>query len=250
LRLLEQFGIHNEALSPKIWLLDPEMLTMDGFEELKAGPRPITFDRSTALARDDVLYLRNDHPMILSAQDFLLSSDKGNTALLIDDSLPQRTVILEAVYVLECIAQKGLNIERYLPPKPLSIAVDTRLQIRPDFTPNERAAHRAGDRAFDLSSMRKILNMLIPPMLEKTRDQAQVLAQNEITAALEKADLLLRHEIERLQALASKNPAVRPEEISSLELEHQQLLKALPQSRPRLDALRLVTSPDFLSMRR
>jgi len=124
------------------------------------------------------------------------------------------------------------------------------LQIRPDFTPNERAAHRAGDRAFDLSSMRKILNMLIPPMLEKTRDQAQVLAQNEITAALEKADLLLRHEIERLQALASKNPAVRPEEISSLELEHQQLLKALPQSRPRLDALRLVTSPDFLSMRR
>jgi ATP-dependent helicase HepA len=250
LRLLEQFGIHNEALSPKIWLLDPEMLTMDGFEELKAGPRPITFDRSTALARDDVLYLRNDHPMILSAQEFLLSSDKGNTALLIDDSLPQRTVILEAVYVLECIAQKGLNIERFLPPKPLTIAVDTRLQIRPDFAPNERAAHRAGDRAFDLSSMRKILNMLVPPMLEKTRAQAQVLAQDEIDLALGKADGLLRHEIERLQALASKNPAVRPEEIEALEREHQLLLKALPQSRPRLDSLRLVTSPDFLSMRR
>ena len=250
LRLLEQFGIHNEALSPKIWLLDPEMLTMDGFEELKAGPRPITFDRSAALARDDVLYLRNDHPMILSAQEYLLSSDKGNTALLIDDSLPQRTVILEAVYVLECIAPKGLNIERFLPPKPLSIAVDTRLQIRPEFAPNERSAHRAGDRSFDLSSMRKILNMLIPPMLEKTRVQAKLEAQNEIGHAIEKADGLLRHEIDRLTALATKNPSVRPEEITALQDELALLMKALPQSRPRLDALRLVTSPDFLSMRR
>ena len=179
-----------------------------------------------------------------------MSSDKGNTALLIDDSLPQRTVILEAVYVLECIAPKGLNIERFLPPKPLRIAVDTRLQIRPDFAPNERAAHRAGDRAFDLSSMRKILNMLIPPMLEKTRVHAHVEAQKEINDAVEKADGLLRHEIDRLTALASKNPAVRPEEISALETELELLLKTLPQSRPRLDALRLVTSPDFLSMRR
>jgi ATP-dependent helicase HepA len=87
-------------------------------------------------------------------------------------------------------------------------------------------------------------------MLEKTRAQAQELAQSEISSALEKADSLLRHEIERLQALAAKNPAVRPEEISALEQEHQQLLKALPQSRPRLDSLRLITSPDFLSMRR
>jgi len=77
-----------------------------------------------------------------------------------------------------------------------------------------------------------------------------VLAQEEIDLALGKADSLLRHEIERLQALASKNPAVRPEEIEALEREHQLLLKALPQSRPRLDSLRLVTSPDFLSMRR
>ena len=60
----------------------------------------------------------------------------------------------------------------------------------------------------------------------------------------------MRHDIDRLTALASKNPAVRPEEITALETELELLLKALPQSRPRLDSLRLVTSPDFLSMRR
>jgi ATP-dependent helicase HepA len=250
LRLFEQFGIHHEALSPKIWLLDPEMMTVDGFETLKSGPRPASFDRATAIARDDLLYLRLDHPMVLSAQDMLISSDKGNTTLLIDDALPARTVILEAVYVLECIAEKQLNIERFLPPMPLSIVVDTRLQIRPDFIANERAAHRAGDRVFDLGSMRKVLSTLIPPMLEKTRTHAVELTKTEIDAACEKADGLLRHEIKRLQLLASKNPAVRPEDIVLLQTEHQQLQTRLPQARARLDSLRLIASPDFLSMRR
>jgi ATP-dependent helicase HepA len=250
LRLFEQFGIHNEALSPKVWLLDPEMMTVDGFEPLKTGPRPVTFDRSTAIARDDLLYLRLDHPMVLGAHDMLVTSDKGNTTLLIDDALPPRTVILEAVYVLECIAEKQLNVERFLPPTPISIVVDTRLQIRPDFVVNERAAHRAGDRVFDLGSMRKVLNTLIPPMLEKTREHAVTLAKVEIDQASNKADILLRHEIKRLQILASKNPAVRPAEIKLLETEHQQLQTRLPQARPRLDSLRLIASPDFLSMRR
>jgi ATP-dependent helicase HepA len=250
LRLFEQFGIHSEALSPKVWLLDPEMMTADGFEALKTGPRPISFDRNTAIARDDLMYLRLDHPMVLGAQDMLISSDKGNTALLIDDALPARTVILEAVYVLECIAEKKLNIERFLPPIPISIVVDTRLQIRENFVVNERAAHRAGDRVFDLGAMRKVLNTLIPPMLEKTREHAALMAKTQIDAARDKADAMLRHEIKRLQMLASKNPAVRESEITLLQDEHLQLQTRLPQARPRLDALRLIASPDFLSMRR
>ena len=92
------------------WLLDPEYLTVEGFEELKSGPRSATFDRATALARDDLLYLRADHPLLLSAQEMLASGETGNAAFLIDDSLPPRSAILEAVFVLECIAP--LRLER------------------------------------------------------------------------------------------------------------------------------------------
>ena len=46
------------------------------------------------------------------------------------------------------------------------------------------------------------------------------------------------------------NPSVRPEEIEALRREREQLLALLPTARPRLDALRLVTSPDVLSLRR
>lgn len=250
LRLLEQFGIHNEPLAAGLWLLDPEHVTVDGFEELKNGPRTATFDRVTALARDDLLYLRADHPLLLSAGELLVSGETGNAAFLVDDSLPPRTVVMEAVNVLECVAPRGLDIERYLPPAPLSVAVDTRLQVRPDFAPGERARLRAGDRVFDLSPQRKVLAALVPPMLERAREETLAQAQLRIADAVAKADTLLSNEIQRLRALARVNPAVRPEEIAALEQERETVLAALPTARPRLDSLRLVASTDFLQLRR
>jgi ATP-dependent helicase HepA len=250
LRLLESFGVHNEPLSPGLWLLDPEYLTVDGFEELKAGPRQATLARSTALARDDVLYLRADHPLLLSAMDLLISGESGGAAVLVDDSLPPRTVVLEAVNVIECVAPPGLDIERWLPPAPLSVAIDTRLQSRPGFVPGERARHRAGDRVIDLGPQRKVLAALVPPMVEKAREQAVEAARERIDAAIAAADAALSEGIERLVALARINPGVHPEEIAALQAEREAVLTALPGARPRLDSLRLVVSSDFLQLRR
>lgn len=250
LRLLESFGVHNEPLSPGLWLLDPEYLTVDGFEELKAGPRQATMDRATALARDDVLYLRPDHPLLLSAMDLLISGEFGGAAVLVDDSLPPRTVVLEAVNVIECVAPPGLDIERWLPPAPLSVAIDTRLQFRPGFAPGERARLRAGDRVIDLGPQRKVLAALVPPMVEKAREQAIEAARERIDAAIATADAALSEEVARLVALARINPGVHPEEIAALQSERDAVLAALPGARPRLDSLRLVVSSDFLQMRR
>jgi ATP-dependent helicase HepA len=250
LRLMEAFGVHNESLAPGIWLLDPEHVTVDGFEELKHGPRMATFDRGTALGRDDLLYLRADHPLLLSAGELLISGEYGNAAFLVDDSLPPRTVVLEALNVMECVAPAALDVERYLPPSPLSVAVDTRLQVRPEFSPGERSRLRAGDRVFDLSAQRKVLAALVPPMLERIRAATVELAQARIDAAVAKADMLLSNEIDRLTALARVNPSVRPEEIAALEKERDDLLAVLPTARPRLDSLRLVASTDFLQLRR
>ena len=138
----------------------------------------------------------------------------------------------------------------WLPPAPLSVAVDTRLQLRPDFAPGERARLRAGDRVFDLGPQRKVLAALVPPMLERCRDAAKAAAQERIDAAVARADETLSAEIQRLRALAHVNPAVRPAEIAALEAEREAVLAALPTARPRLDSLRLVASTDFLQLRR
>ncbi|MCK7594981.1 RNA polymerase-associated protein RapA [Pseudomarimonas salicorniae] len=248
LRLFEQFGVHNETIAPGVVLLDPEYLTLDAFEEFKDGPRQATLDRAQALARDDLLYLRPDHPMVLSAQELLLSAESGNAAFLVDDALPARTVVLEAVYVLECIADRALQVGRFLPPEPVVVAVDTRLQLREGFHPSTRSIERAADRLVDLQRLRKPIATLLPPMLKRAGEEATKLAGERAEQAAATADSLLGHEVERLAALARINPAVREDEIARLEAEREAVLAALPQARPRLDALRLVVSPDFLRL--
>ncbi|MFC4728170.1 RNA polymerase-associated protein RapA [Coralloluteibacterium thermophilus] len=247
LRLLEQFGVQHEPLGGGLWLLDPEYVTVDGLPDLAAGKRTATFERATALARDDALFLRADHPLVAAAQDLLLSGDLGNAAFLVDAALPPRTAVLDAVYVLECVAPRALAVERFLPPVPLRAAVDTRLQARPDFAPSDAARLRAADREVDLAPYRKALGTLVPKMLEVVAQAVQAQASRRIETAAADAGARLDAEIERLQALARVNPAVRPEEVQALERERDDLLAALPTARPRLDALRLVVSTDFLT---
>jgi ATP-dependent helicase HepA len=101
----------------------------------------------------------------------------------------------------------------------------------------------------DLLKYRKILATLLPPMLKRAAQEATALAQERIALARAEAETLLGREIARLDALARVNPAVRPEEVQALRDELDALRIALPAARPRLDALRLVASPDFLNLR-
>lgn len=248
LRLFEQFGIEHEETGPRTWVLDPEYLSTEGFSGLKDGPQQVTFDRATALAREELPLLRNDHPLVISALDLLLEGEQGNAAFLVDDALPPRTVLIEAVYVLECIARRSLGIDRFLPPLPLRVVVDTKLQAR-EYRPNPVSLKKAIDRAVDFNRYRKFLAQLVPPMLERCEEAARAAAVREIGAAQAAAETALGADIARLQALRAVNPAVRAEEIDALDAERAAIREALPRARPRLDAVRFVCSQDFLSLR-
>lgn len=249
LRLLEAIGVHNEPLGHALVSLDPEYLVAEGFEDLSDGVRQATFDRARALGRDDLLYLRMDHPLVSGAMDLLLGGETGNAAVMLDEDLPARSVILEAVFVLECVADRGLHVERFLPPTPLRIAVDTRLAERPGFAPSDRARRRAPERQVDLTHHRKVLGVLVPPMLKAANDRLAEGARALVAEAEARAAAQLDAEIARLSALARVNPAVSGEELALLQAERTRLLDALAGARTRLDALRLVVSPDFLNLR-
>src|SRR5690606_35098766 len=208
LALLEQFGVHHDPLGGGVWLLDPEYVTLDAVEDLKDGPRQATFDRDRALGRDDLLFLREDHPLVQGALELLLSAENGNAAFLLDEALPPRTVLLQAVYVLECVAERHLQVDRFLPPLPIAVTVDTRLAVRTDFTPSDTARRRAADRQVDLVRYRKIMGKLVPPMLKRAGTEAGAQAAQAIAAASTAAQGWAEAELERLRALRRINPAV------------------------------------------
>jgi ATP-dependent helicase HepA len=247
--LLESFGVDVDDLGERVVRLDPEMLSTEALVGLGDGPRQATFDRAMALAREELDLLRLDHPLVTGALDLLLGSETGNAAFVVDESQMPRTVVLEAVYVLECLAPPVLNVERFLPPAPLTVVVDSKLAIRADFAPHPRAVARCAERPVDPARQRKVLTALVPPMLAATTERAHVLAAEQAATALAQARSALGAEYERLSALARVNPGVRPQELEALRHELDELARVLPTARARLDAVRLTVSPDFLALR-
>jgi len=248
-RLLEAFGIHAEELGGKVLLLDPQYLSTDALPGFAEGPVSATFARDVALAREELPLLRFDHPLVQGALDLALSGEQGNAAFMVDDALPPRSALLQAVFLLECVADRTLDAERFLPALPLVVTIDTRLAERAGFEPSEAAVRKAADRNIEVPRYRKFLAKLVPPMLEKAEAIAGERAQEHIGEAVAQATAELDAELSRLRALREVNPSINPAEIATLEAERQALLAALPQSRLRLDAVRFVASPDFLALR-
>jgi ATP-dependent helicase HepA len=248
-RLLESFGIHTEELGGKVVLLDPQYLSTDALPGFAEGPISVTFARDVALAREDLPLLRLDHPMITGALDLALSSERGNAAFMVDDGLPPRSALLQAVYVLECVAERSLDAERFLPTQPILATIDTKLAERASFQPSDASLRRAADRNIEVARYRKFLAKLVPPMLEKAEAAAALQAQSSIANAINEARETLDAELARLHALRAVNPSISQSEIASVEHERSALLGALPQARLRLDAVRFVVSADFLALR-
>jgi ATP-dependent helicase HepA len=247
--LLERFGIHAEELGGKVMLLDPQYLSTDALPGFAEGPQAVTFARDVALAREDLPLLRLDHPIVLGAMDHALSSEQGNAAFLVDDGLSARSALLQAVFLLECVADRKLDAERFLPTQPIVVTVDTRLAERADFRPSDIALRKAADRTIEVARYRKFLAKLVPPMLEKAESLANERAQISVDDALANATEALDAELSRLLALHAVNPAISDAEIAAVADERTAVLAALPASRLRLDAVRFIVSPDFLALR-
>lgn len=248
-RLFEQFGVGIDEMAPGIVLLDPEHLSTDGFPGLRDGPQQATFQRSIALSREDLPLLQLDHPMVAGAMDLLLEGEHGNAAFLVDDQLPPRSALLECLFVLECVADRKLAVDRYLPPLPIRVVMDSRLQKRNDFRASDEALRRAGERAVDYARYKPILAKLVPPMLAQAELLAKERAATEIETAIANAERDLGGELTRLTALARVNPAVRSSEIDAVRDELAALRHAMPTATPRLDAVRFACSKDFLALR-
>jgi len=244
----EPFGVHVEDLGDGSILLDPEFLSTDALPGFTDGPRRATFDRPLALAREELDLLRMDHPLVVGAFDLLLAGEFGNASFLVDPALPARSVLLEALYVVECVADLRLDVPRFLPPMPLTVCVDSRLASR-DYTPSLPSLARARERTLDVSRYRRYLAQLVPPMLESAEALATERAREATGAAIAEARAALDARLQRLQALAEINASVTPDEIATAESTRDQTLAALTRARPRLDAVRMAVSTDFLTLR-
>lgn len=243
-KLFDVFGIDSEDHSDNALVLRPGERMLDaGFPLGDEEGVTITYDRETALTREDMQFITWEHPMLQGGMDLVLSGSMGNSAvaLLKNKALKPGTLLLECLFVSEAIAPRALQMQRYLPPTPIRCLLDI------------NGTDLAGKVAFDtlqsqLEGVPKHLASKIAKSqrdtVERLVDRAEALADVQHQELVERASAQFHadmdEEIERLKALRKVNPLVRDSEITALESQKHNGSEALRQAKVRLDALRVL----------
>ncbi|MEI6078397.1 MAG: hypothetical protein WCS94_22655 [Verrucomicrobiota bacterium] len=150
-------------------------------------------------------------------------------------------MLLELIFILETIAAPALHADRFLPPTPIRVVINHKLvEVTdacggPDWHQKLRKGH-----PYKLMENENIARKILPAMFQAAEKLAENRASVMRQAALQQMELLLTHEIQRLQSLAQINKYVRPQEIQLAQNEQAELGQKLQQSRLRLDSLRLI----------
>ncbi|TKA92440.1 RNA polymerase-associated protein RapA [Halopseudomonas bauzanensis] len=243
-RLFDVFGIDSEDHSDNALVLRPGERMLDaGFPLGDDEGVTITYDRDTALSREDMQFITWEHPMLQGGMDLVLSGSMGNSsvALLKNKALKPGTMLLECLFVSEAIGPRALQLQRYLPPTPVRCLLD--------ISGNDLASKVAFETLeAQIDGLPKHLASKIAKTqrdeVERLLDRAEALADMQHAELVEQASTRfttdLDEEINRLKALQQVNPLVRQSEIDALEQQRQRGVEVLHQAKIRLDALRIL----------
>lgn len=242
--LLDSWGVEREPLDAHSWVLRPSSEMTEPLPLLDDGGVSVTFDRATALRREELAFLHWDHPLVTAASEQLLRSSRGNTTLATLDGRPLQqagiaagSILLELCYLLE--APQGNN--RYLPPTTARWLFDEQGRnlagpLKPELL--SKLCKPVGRRlaAQAAKSKQATLRRLLAVGEQSAREASAQLT----AAATAGAEQQLRREQQRLTALAARNPLFDSGELEALAAERRRVAEQLRQLQLRLDAIRVI----------
>ncbi|WP_281544774.1 RNA polymerase-associated protein RapA [Grimontia sp. SpTr1] len=244
LGLFDTVGLNQDDKGENAIVVTPsEHMLVSSYPGLPSEGCTITFDRETALSREDLHFISWEHPMIQGGIDLLLSEDVGTTAvsLLKNKALPVGTLFLELLYVADAQAPKSSGIHQFLPATPIRVLLDAKgndLAAQVEFEGFHRQLSPVNRHLASklVSSVQTQIHGLIEmgdPLAEKQLAVVKEAAEAEMTAKL-------RAELDRLQALKAVNPNIRDDELEAIETQMGELRGYINQAQVNLDALRVI----------
>ncbi|GMQ47615.1 RNA polymerase-associated protein RapA [Vibrio sp. 10N] len=244
LSLFDTIGLNQDDKGENALVVTPsEHMMVPSYPGLPYEGATITFDRDTALSREDMHFISWEHPMIQGGIDLVMSEGVGTCAvsLLKNKALPVGTILLELVYVVDAQAPKQSGISRFLPPTPIRMMMDGRgndLSSQVEFEGFNR----------QLSPVNRHLASKLVTSVQadvyRLIEAGNGAVEEKLTAVREDAYKAmyssLNGELERLQALKAVNPNIRDEEIEAIESQIAELDGYINKAQVQLDSLRLI----------
>tara|TARA_B100001989_G_C24547031_1_gene471609 strand:- start:100 stop:2841 length:2742 start_codon:yes stop_codon:yes gene_type:complete len=241
-QLFEHFGVEVDQLTDVTWKLMPTSRLHESFPWLKGDAMTISFDRDVALRHDTSVFLSMDHPMLIDSLSLLLGSQEGNCSVAMwKEDKGHKTLLCEFIFVMECVAPKRLDIERYFPPTPVRVVLDHMGKVVTlKDTPFSLTRQLNDVEAADLPFLRQLPDTFFTDLSSAARQSIEDSATKTKEKMLKRASNRLDEEVERLVYLSDVNPDVTQEEVASAQAHRDEILGSIDAVTIRLDALRLI----------
>ncbi len=244
LSLFDTIGLNQDDKGENALVVTPsEHMMVPSYPGLPYEGATITFDRDTALSREDMHFMSWEHPMIQGGIDLLLSEGVGTSAvsLLKNKALPVGTILLELIYLVDAQAPKRSGLSQFLPQTPIRMMLDSKgndLSEQVEFEGFNRQLSPVNRHLASklVSSVQGDVHKLI----EAGEGHIQKHLSKVRDAALKDMHSNLNGELERLQALKAVNPNIREEELNVIEQQIQELTGYIQHAQIQLDSLRLI----------
>ena len=241
--VFDRFGV-DVAEQRDHWIIHPsDHMQVEHFPHLPGSGMTLTFDRESALTREDFTYLTWDHPMVVAAMDLILDEGYGQAdcQVIKCEELPKNLTFVDASYVLQCTAEPALNIERYLPAQVqrFCVGIDGH-----DYTSIvEEIELDSLKQRYDRNALRKVVlknREALEKLIDKTASLAEQLLPEIVEQAKEQIAADTSEASERLQSLAKVNSAVKQSEVEAVEKTGLDLQNALTGTRARPVSVRVM----------
>ncbi len=169
IELLSFYGGIFSPLSAHNFLFDASQLCVENFDGLKTADLQCTFSAEMASQDAALIYFDCSHALFQAAMHAFISSQLGSASFMTDETLHPRSVVLESVFSdAENRAQ--------------CFAVDAKLNLLPNYAPNEQAIFRTRNRVVDLKPFKRSLELIYPSLLQASQEAALAAQANKLQA--------------------------------------------------------------------
>jgi ATP-dependent helicase HepA len=237
IRLFDHLGLEVTELSKRTYHFNRGHRHVDCVAGLPEDGIPATFDRRTALGREDLAFFTIDHPLLLDAMEAFLTGQGGNASFARWNAGKGKALILDCAFVMEVTAPRCLQTDRFLPPEVLRVTVDHHGRPLHSLPP---PALLQGGNPRQIVHQAHFRTAIFPTMLQAARALADQAAADLRQHACAHAASVLDAEILRIKDLQTRCGGVNDREIDVLETRRIETTAALSRAKPRLDAMRLI----------
>jgi ATP-dependent helicase HepA len=232
------------------WFLRPSTdMMLEALPGIEEEGKMLMLDRRQASQRESVAFATWEHPLITMLMDEVQGFDSGKltSAILPISALPEGTVLVESMFVIEATAHPRLKLTQSLPMTPMWQLSDSNGKfLHQQFTADKWAEKLKGvpNRVAEqwVAALRKNLMEVLQAHQLNAQDQARPI----VNAAKSTYQHRCQSEIDRLIELKEFNEAIRDEDIEHLENNMQEGLVRIDEHQIRLDAIRIIltTKPE------